>query len=142
MLEAPFLQASLPGGRDGYRALNLDILKSAGERAIANWLIKCGVDFDYERPYEVDVADAQPAQYRPDFFYPLARIYTTTGRSFPATRSRNLSPVTSNRRHGRSGCTLPRTNLIETAARDFTDGTLFDRLERQLRANGIVQLVL
>jgi DNA helicase-4 len=61
--------------RSGYRALNLDIMKSAGERAIANWLIKAGVDFEYERPYEVNVADAQHSQYRPDFFYPSIGVY-------------------------------------------------------------------
>ena len=51
------------------------VMKSAGERAIANWLIKAGVEFEYERPYEVNVADAQHSQYRPDFFYPSIGVY-------------------------------------------------------------------
>ena len=61
--------------RSGFRDLNLEVMKSAGERAIANWLIKSGIEFEYERPYEVNVADAQHSQYRPDFFYPAVGVY-------------------------------------------------------------------
>lgn len=124
--------------RNGFRALNLQVLKSAGERAIANWLIKSGVDFEYERPYEVNVADAQHSQYRPDFFYPSASIYhehwaLVPGQAEPTTfegyleRSRWKKSLHSS--HG--------TVLIETAAKDLASGRLFDELERQLRANGI-----
>ena len=72
-------------------------MKSAGERAIANWLIKAGVEFEYERPYEINVADAQHSQYRPDFFYPSTGVYhehwALASRPGGASRIRGVPPV-------------------------------------------------
>ena len=124
--------------RSGYRDLNLDVMKSAGERAIANWLIKSGVEFDYECPYEVNVADAQHSQYRPDFFYPAAGVYhehwaLVSGQPEPPGFEGYLqSSAWKKRLHAANG-----TVLIETAARDLANGSLFESLERQLRASGI-----
>lgn len=124
--------------RSGYRALNLDVMKSAGERAIANWLIKAGVDFEYERPYEVNVADAQHSQYRPDFFYPSTGVYhehwaLVPGQMEPPGYEGYLeSSAWKKRVHSANG-----TMLIETAAKDLGSGSLFAQLERQLRASGI-----
>lgn len=124
--------------RSGYRALNLDIMKSAGERAIANWLIKAGVDFEYERPYEVNVADAQHSQYRPDFFYPSIGVYhehwaLVHGQVEPPGYEGYLeSSAWKKRVHSANG-----TTLIETAAKDLGNGSLFAQLERQLRAGGV-----
>ena len=112
--------------RSGYRALNLDVMKSAGERAIANWLIKSGVEFEYERPYEVNVADAQHSQYRPDFFYPSVGVYhehwaLVPGQAEPPGYDGYLdSSAWKKRVHSANG-----TTLIETAARDLADGSLF-----------------
>src|SRR5690606_39001443 len=61
--------------RTGFHTLDGDVVKSAGERAIANWLIQCGVDVTYELAYSVDVADAQHSQYHPDFYYPAADVW-------------------------------------------------------------------
>ncbi|WP_141013061.1 UvrD-helicase domain-containing protein [Nocardioides sambongensis] len=124
--------------RSGYRDLNLEVMKSAGERAIANWLIKSGVEFDYERPYEVNVADAQHSQYRPDFFYPAAGVYhehwaLVSGQPEPPGFEGYLqSSAWKKGLHAANG-----TVLIETAARDLANGSLFESLERQLRASGI-----
>ena len=113
-------------------------MKSAGERAIANWLIKAGVDFEYERPYEVNVADAQHSQYRPDFFYPSTGVYhehwaLVPGQVEPPGYEGYLeSSAWKKRVHSANG-----TTLIETAARDLGNGSLFAQLERQLRASGI-----
>ena len=46
------------------------MVKSNGERLIANFLYLNGVDYVYERPYDVDVSDGAHSQYRPDFCYP------------------------------------------------------------------------
>jgi len=53
-----------------YRTLSGALVRSKGERAIANFLFANGVNFEYERPYSVNVADATHSQYRPDFYYP------------------------------------------------------------------------
>lgn len=54
----------------GYRTARNEFVKSQGERLIADWLFYNGVEYEYERPYEHDVADVKHAQYRPDFYYP------------------------------------------------------------------------
>jgi DNA helicase-4 len=54
----------------GYRTFAGEIVKSHGERLIANFLYLNGVHYEYERPYDVNVADATHSQYHPDFYYP------------------------------------------------------------------------
>jgi DNA helicase-4 len=57
-------------GVTGFRTFRGEIVKSAGERMIADWLYLNGVEYQYEQRYSVDVADETHAQYRPDFYYP------------------------------------------------------------------------
>lgn len=124
--------------RSGFRALDYNVLKSAGERAIANWLIKCGVEFEYERSYEVGVADDRHSQYHPDFFYPAANLYHehwafVPGQAVPESFAGYLeSSAWKKHLHASHG-----TTLIETAAKDLADGSLFETLERELRSHGI-----
>ena len=54
----------------GYDTLGGDLVRSEGERLIADWLFRNGVKYRYEEPYVFDVADASHCQYRPDFYYP------------------------------------------------------------------------
>lgn len=56
--------------RNGFRTLDGKIVRSDGERLIADWLFLNGVEYAYERPYVEDVADESHSQYRPDFYYP------------------------------------------------------------------------
>ncbi len=56
--------------KTGYRTFAGEIVKSHGERLIANFLYLNGVRYVYERPYDVNVADASHSQYHPDFYYP------------------------------------------------------------------------
>ena len=75
------LAESEPDGYDnatrqtGYRTFAGEIVKSHSERLIANFLYLHGVDYVYERPYDVDVADAAHSQYRPDFYYPAIGVW-------------------------------------------------------------------
>jgi DNA helicase-4 len=54
----------------GFRTFAGEVVKSHGERLIADFLYLSGVNYRYEQPYSVDVADARYSQYRPDFYYP------------------------------------------------------------------------
>jgi DNA helicase-4 len=47
-----------------------ELVKSIGERIIADWLYFNGVDYVYEHRYPVATADADHRQYQPDFYYP------------------------------------------------------------------------
>lgn len=59
----------------GFRTARNEVVRSEGERIIADWLFYNGVDCAYERPYDVDVADERHSQYRPDFYYPQIGVW-------------------------------------------------------------------
>lgn len=64
--------------RDGMpyiRTLQGERVKSLEECVIADWLFYNGVAYHYERRYEFDTATDTHRQYRPDFYYPDARLY-------------------------------------------------------------------
>jgi DNA helicase-4 len=56
--------------KQGFRTFDGKIVRSHGERMIANWLYLHGVSYQYERDYKVKTADAFHRQYMPDFYYP------------------------------------------------------------------------
>lgn len=70
------LDGGTPDGWDaaaaqaGFRTFAGEVVKSHGERLIADFLYLAGVEYRYEQPYSYDVADRTHSQYRPDFFYP------------------------------------------------------------------------
>jgi DNA helicase-4 len=70
------LTEHVPDGYDkksretGYRTFAGEVVKSHSERLVANFLYLNGVRYEYERPYNVNVATATYAQYCPDFYYP------------------------------------------------------------------------
>ncbi|MBT9275374.1 UvrD-helicase domain-containing protein [Phycicoccus sp. MAQZ13P-2] len=59
----------------GYRTFKGETVRSQGERMIADFLFLNGVRYEYEAPYQHDVADADHSQYRPDFYYPDVDVY-------------------------------------------------------------------
>ena len=61
--------------RTGLHTFRGEIVKSQGERMIADWLFLNGVDYRYEHPYSVDVATPDRSQYRPDFYYPSVDVW-------------------------------------------------------------------
>ncbi len=58
-----------------FRTAGGDRVRSVGEQMIANYLHLHGVDYLYERPYDVDVSDATHSQYKPDFYYPAIDVW-------------------------------------------------------------------
>lgn len=69
------LTESEDSGRGDIRTANGDWVKSQEERLIADWLFYHGVSYQYERDYEHDTRTTEHQQYRPDFFYPDAKLY-------------------------------------------------------------------
>lgn len=56
--------------QSGYRTFAGEVVKSHGERLIANFLYLNGVNYVYEQSFDVLVADDAHSQYHPDFYYP------------------------------------------------------------------------
>ena len=54
----------------GYETFGGAVVKSHGERLVADFLYLNGVNYDYERRYKHQIATADRSQYRPDFYYP------------------------------------------------------------------------
>jgi DNA helicase-4 len=123
----------------GFRTLQGEIVRSQGERMIADWLFYNGVNYSYEIRYEHETADPTHRQYQPDFYYPDINAYhehwalDEHGQP-PAEFVGYLDGVAWKRDlHARHG-----TTLLETTMSGVWDGTAFDYLTEQLTRRGIV----
>lgn len=125
-------------GKEGFRTLDGKIVKSRGERLIADWLYYNGVQYEYERPYAYKTADAYHGQYHPDFYYPDIDTY----HEHWALDAAGNPPATF---HGyREGMQWKKatheengTELIETTMADLWSGRAFAALEKELTRRGI-----
>lgn len=124
--------------QNGYRTFGGDIVKSHSERLIADFLYLNGVEYQYERPYNIDVADASHSQYRPDFYYPSIGVW----HEHWALDQRGKAPAEFegyeagiawkrdlHRRHG--------TQLIETTWGDVMFGDGLEKLQVELTRRGV-----
>ena len=59
----------------GFRTFDGKIVRSHGERMIANWLYLHGVSYQYERDYKINTANTLHRQYKPDFYYPEIDVW-------------------------------------------------------------------
>lgn len=57
------------------RTLQGTVVKSFEEVVVANFLSANSVQYEYERPYEVDTAGPDYRQYKPDFYLPEYGVY-------------------------------------------------------------------
>jgi DNA helicase-4 len=126
-------------GKNGFRTLNGEIVKSHGERIVADWLFYNGVSYEYEPPYIHDTADATHKQYQPDFFYPGINLYhehfalDQDGKP-PAEFSGYMESIVWKRGvHQRHN-----TSLIETTSAQLRTGEAFRILATALTAKGVV----
>ncbi|MHA6670223.1 UvrD-helicase domain-containing protein [Homoserinimonas sp. A447] len=124
--------------REGFRTLRNEVVKSQGERMIADWLYYNGVEYEYERPYETDTADAEHRQYKPDFYYPTIDVY----HEHYALDEHGHAPeqfvgyaegvAWKRRLHAERG-----TTVIETTMAHLWDGSAFAHLRDELTSRGI-----
>lgn len=122
----------------GYRTFAGEVVKSHGERLIANFLFLNGIDYVYERPYSVPVADAAHSQYRPDFYYPSVDVWhehwalDRNGKppdGFPNYLAQMAWKRQIHEQHG--------TRLLETSWAEVMFGDGLARLERELTELGL-----
>jgi DNA helicase IV len=126
-------------GRNGFWTLNGDVVKSHGERVVANWLFYNGVEYVYEAPYKVDTADAGHRQYRPDFYLPGPDVYlehwALDARGEPPAEFTGYKEGMAWKRevHAKNG-----TKLLETTTAELYTGKAFAYLERELLSLGVL----
>jgi DNA helicase IV len=122
----------------GFGTMNGEVVKSEGERLIADWLFLNGITYGYERPYSHDVADESHSQYRPDFFYPDIDVWHehwAIGRDGkPPAEFVGYAEATHWKKetHRRFG-----TTLLETTWTEILDTTGFGPLHDQLAKRGV-----
>lgn len=121
------------------RTLLGDLCKSYEECEISNYLYLNGIEYEYERPYPVDLSTVDHRQYTPDFYLPTLDIYLehlairedgTTPKFID--QQRYLESVEWKRQvHKQHG-----TILWETYTYQKANGTLIKSLESRLREHG------
>ncbi|MDH2414336.1 UvrD-helicase domain-containing protein [Nocardioides sp. CER19] len=122
----------------GFGTMRGEVVKSEGERLIADWLFLNGITYEYERPYSHDVADESHSQYRPDFFYPDVDVWHEhwaigpDGEPPAAFVGYAESMRWKKQTHRRFG-----TTLLETTWTEILDTTGFGPLHDQLAERGI-----
>jgi len=114
-------------------------VRSFEEARIANWLALNGIQYEYEKAYvfpdDVDIK----VNYHPDFYYPECDLYhehfaiNAEGKPPLFIGDDYLKGITWKREtHAEND-----TKLIETHSSHFHDGTVFEHLEKQLKAHGV-----
>jgi DNA helicase IV len=124
--------------QEGFWTLNNEVVKSRGEQVLANWLFYNGINYVYEAPYEVDVADAQHRQYKPDFYFPDAKAYLEhwalddNGEPPAAFVGYREGMAWKRQVHATNG-----TKLLETTMAELWSGKAFRYLEAELPKLGL-----
>jgi len=122
------------------RSLKGDKVRSFEECFIANFLYINGIDYLYEKPYEIKTADMNHRQYRPDFYLPKYRLYIE---HFGVDRDGKTAPFVSQNDYRRQIQwkrdihTQHQTTLVQTFSYEHKEGTLLKNLERNLREKGV-----
>lgn len=120
-----------------------ELVKSFEEMAIANWYFIHGVDYVYEKPYEKDVSTYDRRQYLPDFYLPKYKIYhehygiNKDGKADQYSGTEAQTYV-ANMAWKKAIHQQNNTICIETYSYEFGDGTIFDKLEKELKSRGVV----
>lgn len=122
----------------GFGTMNGEVVKSEGERLIADWLFLNGIRYEYEHPYSHDVADETHSQYRPDFFYPDIDVWHehwAIGRD--GQPPSDFVGYAESMRWKKATHQQYGTTLIETTWAEILETTGFGPLHDQLAARGI-----
>ena len=113
-------------------------VKSLEELRIFNWLVINGVNFEYERAYEISTTDEDYGQYHPDFYYPSANLYhehfALDDKGNPPEFMKGYMEGVHWKRllHKKNN-----TILIETLSADFRNENMLDNLKSKLKKHGI-----
>jgi DNA helicase-4 len=125
--------------KSGFRTLDGKIVKSHGERLIADWLYYNGINYLYETRYAIDTADATHGAYQPDFYYPDIDLYHE---HFALNDKGEAPPEFKGYMEGvkwkRSLHAKHKTQLVETTSADLRTGKAFRILDDALTKRGIV----
>lgn len=133
---------SLTNDINARETLKKELVKSFEEMAIANWYFINGIDYVYEAPYERDVSTMDRRQYMPDFKlkeYPIYHEHYGIDKEGKASQFEGPEALAyvqgiQWKKHIHS---TYQTDCIETYSYEFEDGTVFKKLEKELKQRGV-----
>lgn len=133
---------SLTNDYNARETLKKEFVKSFEEMAIANWYFINGIDYIYEAPYEHDVSTIEKRQYMPDFKlknYPVYHEHYGINKDGKASQFDGVegNEYIQGMRWKRAIHQQYKTDCIETYSYEFDDGTVFEKLEKQLKKRGV-----
>lgn len=133
---------SLTNDINARETLKKELVKSFEEMAIANWYFINGIDYIYEAPYEKDVSTIEKRQYLPDFKLKNYKIYHEhygINKDGEATQFGGFEGEEYAKGIGwkRAIHSANKTDCIETYSYEFDDGTIFTKLESELKKRGV-----
>ncbi|MEE2025864.1 UvrD-helicase domain-containing protein [Alkalimonas mucilaginosa] len=123
------------------RTLKSEKVKSLGECLIANHLLRQGIDYQYEANYEHPTATVFHRQYQPDFYLPEYGIYIEF---YGIDRQGNTAPYIDREQYHADMAwkqelhKVHGTRLITLYHYQHREGTLYQELDKQLAAFGVV----
>ena len=129
--------------KENKETIKKEYVKSYEELAIANYYFINGIDYIYEFPYCKNVATNEKRQYTPDFYLEKYKIYhehygiDKNGRANQydgEEEKKYLDGIVWKRKIH----TLYNTKCIETYSYEFENCTIFEKLEKSLKENGVV----
>lgn len=122
------------------RSLKGDIVKSLEECDIANFLYVNGVEYEYEKDYEVETSTKKHRQYKPDFYLPEYGLYI----EHFALNKEGITPSFIDKEEYLQSLEWKRqlhesnqTKLIETYSYEKSEGTLLKNLENKLLSHNV-----
>ena len=119
-----------------------EYVRSVEELVIANFLFVNGIEYEYEKPYEIDTATLEKRQYCPDFYLPKYKIYMEhygidkNGRARQYSydeEQKYLESIDWKRETHKKNNTV----CIETYSSEFSNGKIFTNLKKKLEEQGV-----
>ncbi len=119
-----------------------EYVRSVQELVIANFLFVNGIEYEYEKPYEINTATLDRRRYCPDFYLPKYKIYIEhygidkdgRARQYLYKEEQNyLEGIDWKRKIHREN----HTTCIETYSYEFSNGKIFTNLKKKLEEKGV-----
>lgn len=132
----------LSANKDRHETLKNEFVKSNEELVIANFLFTNGINYEYEKPYEIETSTIDKRQYTPDFYLSDYGIYIE---HYGIDRSGNApqydkeasDEYVRSMNWKRQIHSENQTKCIETFSYEFSEGVIFDNLKARLIENGV-----
>ena len=133
----------LSANKEKHETLKNEFVKSNEELVIANYLFINGINYIYEKPYEIETSTPDKRQYTPDFYLPDYGIYLehygidkngNTPQYDKKASEAYISAMQWKRQTHNDNTTI----CIETYSYEFKEGTIFDNLRTRLSEQGVI----